>query len=48
MLQKKRKKHDKIIFLAKSKINRIEVLTGKVLIEVLIWGEWPSRLIRYN
>ena len=31
IIQKKKKKHDKIAFLAKSELNRIEVLVSKVL-----------------
>ena len=32
MIKKKKKKHDKIVFLAKSKLNSIEVLISKALI----------------
>ena len=31
MIKKKKKKHDKIVFLAKSKLNSIEVLISKAL-----------------
>ena len=33
IIKKKRKKHDKIVLLAKSKLNNIEVLISKVLID---------------
>ena len=33
MIKKKKKKHDKIVFLAKSKLNSIEVLISKALID---------------
>ena len=33
MIKKKRKKHDKVVLLAKSKLNNIEVLTSKALID---------------
>ena len=36
IIQKKKKKHDKIVYLAKSKLNSIEVLTSKVLIDTNI------------
>ena len=36
LIQKKKKKHDKIIFLAKSKLNSIDVLISKVLIDSVI------------
>ena len=32
---KKKKKHDKIVLLAKSKLNSIEVLISKVLIDLV-------------
>ena len=32
-MKKKKKKHDKIVLLAKSKLNRIEVLISKALID---------------
>ena len=32
MIKKKKKKHDKIVFLAKSKLNSIEILISKALI----------------
>ena len=35
-IKKKKKEHDKIVFLAKSKLNRIEVLISKALIDSLI------------
>ena len=31
LIKKKKKKHDKIVFLAKSKLNKIEILFSKVL-----------------
>ena len=34
MIQKKKKKHNKIVLLAKSKSNSIEVLISKALIEM--------------
>ena len=36
MIKKKKKKHDKTEFLAKSKLNSIEVLISKVLIDLVI------------
>ena len=36
IIKKKKKKHDKIVLLAKSKLNRIEVLISKALIESVI------------
>ena len=33
IIKKKKKKHDKIVLLAKSKLNSIEVLTSKTLID---------------
>ena len=36
IIKKKRKKHDKIILLANSKLNRIEVLISKDLIDSVI------------
>ena len=33
IIKKKKKKHDKIVLLAKSKLNRIEVLISKALID---------------
>ena len=36
MIKKKKKKHNKIVLLAKSKLNIIEVLTSKVLIDSVI------------
>ena len=36
IIKKKKKKHDKIIFLAKSKLNKIEVLISKALINSVI------------
>ena len=33
MIKKKKKKHDKIVLLAKSKLNSIEVLISKALID---------------
>ena len=33
IIKKKKKNHDKILFLAKSKLNRIEVLISKSLID---------------
>ena len=36
IIKKKRKKHDKIVFLAKSKLNKIEVLISKALINSVI------------
>ena len=33
VIKKKKKKHDKIVFLAKSKLNNIEVLISKTLID---------------
>ena len=35
-IKKKKKKHDKIVLLAKFKINSIEVLISKVLIDLVI------------
>ena len=34
-IKKKKKKHDKIVLLAKSKLNSIEVLISKVLIDLV-------------
>ena len=39
IIKKKKKKHDKIVFLAKSKLNRIEVLISKALIDSVISHE---------
>ena len=36
LIKKKKKKHDKIIFLAKSKLNSIDVLISKALIDSVI------------
>ena len=36
MIKKKKKKHDKIVLLAKSKLNSIEVLISKALIDSVI------------
>ena len=36
IIKKKKKKHDKIVFLAKSKLNRIEILISKALIDSVI------------
>ena len=36
IIKKKKKKHDKIVLLAKSKFNRIEVLISKALIDSVI------------
>ena len=36
IIKKKRKKHDKIVLLAKSKLNSIEVLISKALIDSVI------------
>ena len=36
IIKKKKKKHDKMVFLAKSKSNNIEVLISKVLIDSYI------------
>ena len=36
MIKKKKKKHDKIVFLAKSKLNSIEVLISKALIDTVV------------
>ena len=36
IIKKKKKKHDKILFLAKSKLNKIEVLISKALIDLVI------------
>ena len=36
MIKKKKKKHDKIVFLAKPKLNRIEVLSSKALIDSVV------------
>ena len=36
IIKKKKKKHDKIVLLAKSKLNRIEVLIAKALIDLNI------------
>ena len=35
VIKKKKKKHDKIVLLAKSKLNSIEVLISKVLIDLV-------------
>ena len=35
-IKKKKKKHDKIVLLTKSKLNRIEVLISKTLIDSVI------------
>ena len=39
IIKKKKKKHDKIVFLAKSKLNSIEVLISKALIDSVISHE---------
>ena len=39
MIKKKKKKHDKIVLLAKSNLNNIEVLISKVLINSVISHE---------
>ena len=36
IIKKRKKKHDKIVLLAKSKLNNIEVLISKVLINLFI------------
>ena len=36
IVKKKKKKHDKIVLLAKSKLNKIEVLISKALIDLNI------------
>ena len=36
MIKKKKKKHDKIVFLVKSKLNSIEILISKALIDSVI------------
>ena len=36
VIKKKKKKHDKIVFLAKSKLNKIEVLISKTLIDAVL------------
>ena len=36
VIKKKKKKHDKIVFLAKSKLNKIEVLISKTLINAVL------------
>ena len=36
IIKKKKKKHDKIVFLAKSKLNRTEVLISRALIDSVI------------
>ena len=36
MIKKKKKKHDKILLFAKSKLNSIEILISKVLIDSVI------------
>ena len=36
IIKKKRKKHDKIVLLAKSKLNSLEVLISKALIDSVI------------
>ena len=36
IIQKKKRKHDKIVLLAKSKLNSIEVLISKVLVDSVI------------
>ena len=36
MIKKKKKKHDKIVLLAKSKLNSIEVLISKALVDLVI------------
>ena len=36
IIKKKKKKHDQIVFLAKSKLNRIEILISKALIDSVI------------
>ena len=36
MIKKKKKKHDKIVLLAKSKLNSIKVLISKALIDSVI------------
>ena len=39
IIKKKKKKHDKIVFLAKSKLDKIEVLISKALIDSVISHE---------
>ena len=39
MIKKKKKKHDKIVFLGKDKLNTIEVLISKSLIDLYISHE---------
>ena len=39
IIKKKKKKHDKIVLLAKSKLNSIEVLVSKVLVDSVISHE---------
>ena len=40
IIKKKKKKHDKIVFLAKNKLNRIEVLISKALLDSYISHEF--------
>ena len=41
IIKKEKKKHDKIVFLAKSKLNSIEVLLSKALIDTnFSYDEW--------
>ena len=51
IIKKKKKKHDKIVLLVKDKLNTIEVLISKVLIDSYISHEFISVnfvLIEYN
>ena len=43
MFKKKKKKHDKAVLLAKAKLNSIDVLVSKALIDLYIsYGEFVS------
>ena len=44
IIKKKKKKHDKIILLAKSKLNNIEVLISKALIDSVISHEMKEKI----
>ena len=54
VIRKKKKKHDKIVFLAKSKLNKIEVLISKALIDSNISHDefllikTPKKLVKIN
>ena len=51
VIKKKKKKHDKIVLLAKSKLNTIENLISRALIDTVISHDeflWINALKEYN